>query len=423
MIKDREPKPRVREADRSQSRMVILDLETLIAEDDPARAVWSFVEHIDLSDLYGKIAAVEGGVGRPAIDPKILLALWLQATLDGVGSSRELARLCEQHVRYQWICGGVTPNYHTLSDFRSNSASVLDRILTESVAVLLKEGLVKMNRVAQDGMRVRASAGASSFRRGSTLKELHRIAEEQVELLREELEQDAGAGKRRQKAAEERAAADRLKRIERALEQMPEAEKRKQARNGKKKSEARVSTTDPDARVMKMADGGFRPAFNVQYATDTESKCIIGVDVTNAGTDRKLAQPMLDRIEQRYDRIPSDLLVDGGYIHLEEIESITGRGCRVFTPPRKPGTEDRTPTDIRARDSEAVASWRERMESDEGKAIYKERAATAELVNAQARNRGLGQFLVRGLERVRSVALLHALTQNLRSSLHYWVSA
>lgn len=402
---------KVREADRRQLRMLPLDLEAAIPADDQVRAVWAFTERVDLSDYYAAIRSYEGEVGRAAIDPKILFALWVQATLDGVGSARELERLCSTDLRYQWICGGVVPNYHTLSDFRSSSADQLSVVLTNTVTVLLSEGLVEMQRVAHDGMRVRASAGAGSFRRGKRLKEMHAVAKEQVDRLRNEMDQDPSASKTRREAAALRAAESRAKRIARALEQLPEVEKRKKSNNGKKKSEARTSTTDPDARVMKMPDGGYRPAYNVQLVTDTTSKATVAVDVTNEGTDLRTIVPMADQVEERHQCVPGQWLADGGCVSLEAIEAMDQRGCEVFAPPKQ-RRSGRAATSAVKTDSPALAKWRARMGSDEGKQIYKLRGATAELANAHFRSRGLQQFLVRGLEKVKSVVLLHAVTHN-----------
>src|SRR4051794_6601962 len=274
-------KRRLATADRTQVRILMVDPDRLVPDDDPVRAVWMFVERLDLSAFYEPIKAVEGGAGRPPIDPKILMALWIQATLDGIGSAREVARMCEMHARYQWICGGVTPGYHRLSDFRSNSEQEFDALLTDTVAVLMHKKLVTLERVAQDGMKVRAWAGTGSFRSGKRLRELHQIAQEQVRVLKQEITQDGSAASRRRQAARERSAEDQSRRIQEALAELPEIEKRKKSKNGKKKTEARSSTTDPDARVMKMADGGFRPALNVHLVSDTQSKVIAAVEVNN----------------------------------------------------------------------------------------------------------------------------------------------
>jgi len=110
------------------------------------------------------------------------VARWLYATLEGVGSAR--ARLCEEHDAYRWMCGGVSVNYHTLADFRVEHLGYLNGVLTSSVAALLAEGLVTLTRVAQDGLRVRASAGAASFRRQERRQEYWAEATAQVEALR-----------------------------------------------------------------------------------------------------------------------------------------------------------------------------------------------------------------------------------------------
>lgn len=418
MATDRRPPARFLEANRAQLRLVPTDLDGLVREEDPVRSVWAFVEGLDLSSFYEQIRAVEGEPGRPAIDPKILLALWIQATLEGVGSAREIARLCETDVRYQWICGGVTPGYHRLSDFRSTSEQALSALLTDSVTVLLHRGLASLERVAHDGMRVRASAGTGSFRSKPRLRELRGIAREQVDRLREELDQDPEASTRRQKAARVRAAEQRSKRVEQALEELDTLEeKKKKSKNGKKKSEARASTTDPKSRVMKMADGGFRPAWNVHFVSDTVSKCILAVEVSNEGSDQPLMVPMADQVHQRYAHDPREWLTDGGCVSLAGVDALAERQTAVIAPlraPRKAGVE---PTCVRPSDSDAVAAWRGRMAQEETKKIYRQRGATAELVNAHVRRRGLLQFLVRGVTKVRAVALLHALVHNFQRSL------
>jgi len=402
------------EANRAQMRLVSLDLEGMLPEDHQARAVWAFVERLDMSEFYARIGSREGSAGRPATDPRIFLALWIEATLDGVGSAREIERLCDYHLAYEWICGGVPVNHHSLSDFRNLSEDLLSSLLSQSAASLLSQGLVEMRRVAQDGMKVRASAGASSFRTRKRLKEFQKIADEQVEKLAKEIDDDPGAGNQRQQSARKRAAQDRKERIERALSEMKEAEKRKRVNNGKKKTEARTSTTDPDARVMKMADGGFRPAYNVHMTTETKSKVIMAVEVNSDGTDNQTMVPLAEQVEQRYDVRPEEWLADGGCTSLTNIDSMTERGCKIFAPLRKRKCTDRQPTDVRPNDSEAVKQWRARMETDEAKTIYRQRGATAELVNAQFRNDGLLRLMVRGTKKVLAVALLHALTHNMR---------
>jgi len=403
---------RVRCAQRHQVEMICGSLDSLLPEEHRARVVWEYVQGLELSALYQKIRSVEGGAGRDAIDPKILMTLWLYATLEGVGSARQFAKLCTEHIAYRWICGGQRTNYHTLSDFRTAHPEVLDELLTRSVATLMHEGLVTLKRVAQDGERVRASAGASSFRRRKTLQECQRKAEERIKQLRQELEDDPGACSRRQQAARQRAARERKQRIDRALKELDEIEANKSEAD---KDKARASTTDADTRVMKMGDGGFRPAQNVQFATDTESQVITGVDVTNSGGDQGQMAPMVEQHEQRYQQTPKEMLVDGGFVKKEDIEEVSepNGNTTVYSPVMQSKSDNRDPHTPRDDDSPVIAAWRKRMATDEAKLIYRERASTAECVNAIARNRGMQQFRVRGRPKVLAVVLLYTLTHNI----------
>ena len=406
--------PRYRSPNRDQVELHPCALDDLVADDHPVRAVWAFVQGMDLSPLYDGIRAVEGRAGRPAIDPVILVALWLYATIEGVGSARALARLCLEHHAYRWLCGGVSVNYHTLADFRVAHTQFLDQQLTISVATLEQEGLVQMKRVAQDGIRIRASAGAASFRRKPTLEELLADAEEQLAILRRELDEDPSATSKREQAAKLRAAQERKERVEEALRHLPEVEAKKKANDREK---ARVSTTDPEARVMKMADGGFRPAFNGQFAADTESQVIVGVEVTNEGSDQGQMKPMLEQIVERYEQVPAEYLVDGGFANHDAIEYASERGSTVYAPVPKPKDATRDPHARLPTDSNDIGDWRERMGTDEAKSIYKDRAATAECVNAIARNRGLQQFRVRSRRKVKTVLLWYALAHNMMRGL------
>jgi len=407
-----EAEPRLERPNREQLELRPVDLESVLPADHRARVVWEFVEGLDLGPLYREIKAVEGHAGRPAIDPAILMALWLYATVDGVGSARAIARLCDEHDAYRWICGGVSVNYHTLADFRVQHPEYLDQLLTTSVAALMAEGLVTLTRVAQDGVRVRARAGAASFRREPRLEAYLAEAAAQVAAVRQELDDDPGATTRRQAAARQRAATERQQRVAKALEQVAALQAQKKAAEREK---ARASTTDPEARVMKMADGGFRPAFNGQFATDTGTQIIVGVDASNVGSDRGQLAPMTDQLQGRFGKAPTEMLVDGGFVTHEDISAVAQPevGCTVYAPVPAPRDPGRDPYQRRPEDSEAVAQWRQRMGTEVAKAIYKERAATSECVNAIARNRGLQQFLVRGLPKIKAVLLWFALAHNL----------
>jgi len=400
---------------RVQLELRACDLESLLPERHRARLVWAWVERADLSAMYAGIRAVEGGSGRTAIAPEILFALWLYATLEGVGSARAVARFTQEHDAYRWICGGVAVNYHTLADFRSAHGEAFDGLLTDSVAVLLAEGVVSLKRVAQDGIRVRASAGAASFRRGATLEECLEQAREQVERLKGQDDDVPAAVSRRQQAARERAARERQERVERALKRLPEMAEIK-AKQGKSREQARVSTTDAQATVMKMADGGYRPAYNGQFASDTETQVVVGVEAVCVGTDMAQLTPMVEQVETRYGQSPAEWLVDGGYPAHEQIDQ-AAEHTTVYAPVPKAKDPDTDPHARKEGDSEAVGAWRERMGTDEAKEIYKERAATAECVNAQARERGLTRLRVRGTTKVRCVLLLHALAHNLIRTL------
>lgn len=396
---------------RKQMEFRASDLESLLPEGHRARLVWAYVERQDLKHFYAGIRAVEGSVGRPAIAPEILLALWLYATIDGVGSAREIARLTEAHDAYRWLCGGVQVNYHTVSDFRKDYSEALDELLSVSIASLMAAGVVKLKQVAQDGMRVRASAGAGSFRRKEKLEGYLEAARSEVARLKAELEADPAAAERARNAAKARAAKEREARLEEALARLPELEAIKR-RQGKTPEQARASMTDAEATVMKMGDGGFRPAYNPQLASDADSLVIVGVDVATVGSDQGQMVPMLEQVTERCGQKPAAWLVDGGYVGHEQVDQASRRTV-VYGPVPEPKDKTVDPHRAKPNDSEAVAAWRERMGTDEAKEIYKKRAATAECVNAQSRNRGLQQFKVRGLAKVKCVMLIFALTHNM----------
>lgn len=411
--------PRLRTAQRDQIELRPCDLESLLPADHPARSIWAMVERMDLGPLYASIRAREGLPGRSATDPKILVALWVYATKEGVGQARELERLCEHHDAYRWICGGVSVNYHSLSDFRVAHEEVVSGLLSQVLAVLMHQGIVTLDRVAQDGLRVRASAGKSSFRRKPSLEECLTEAEARIEALKRESDAPDGTRSARQRAAAERAAREREERLERALAELPKIGALRESR----RKEPRVSTTDAEARVMKMADGGFRPAYNVQLATDVDGRAIVGVIVTNAGTDTQQMAPMLDEIEARTGQRPRSHLVDGGFINYEAFEAAAAKGVQVVAPVKVFQKRDADPHVPKVDDSPVIAEWRVRMGTESGKATYAARGSTAETVNADLRgHRGLTAFNVRGLPKVRSVVMWAALTYNVMRALSLGVT-
>lgn len=419
---------RLRQPQRRQLAMVPQCIDDLVAADHPVRMVVAVVERLDVSEFCKPIKAREGGVGRDATAPGLLIALWLYACIRGIGSARELARRCEESVPFRWLCGGVSVNHRLLSDFRTDHGGALDGLLTQVIASLVEQGLVKVSRISQDGVRVRIGAGAGSFRREERLRQLLEEAKQHVEELRRQLDgpEKLAAEKAKKVKAQRQRAEEKQKRVERALEQLPELKKKREEavqRRGKGKygdklrnKELRVSTTDAEARVMKMANGGFNPAVNVQLATDTESRAIVGVEVSKEGYDAAgLSEPMRRQVEERTGKKVEEHLMDGGYLRTEDIEDAHQDEVKLYVPPKSARTEKNRgrELEIKPGDSEAVREWKTRMGSEEGKEIYKQRGATSETVNADLRTyRGLTQILVRGLGKSRCVALWCALAYN-----------
>ena len=406
---------------REQLQWVARDLEATLPQEHPARAIWGLLESVDMSAFYGSIKAVVDGPGRPTTDPQVLLGVWLLATVEGVGSARKLDRLCQEHDAYRWLCGGVPINYHMLSDFRVAHQEALDGLLTQIIASLMAAGAVTLERVAQDGMRVRASAGAASFRRRERLEGCLEEARTQVARLAKEREHPDPLVSQRERRARERAAREREERVEQALAYLPQAQAAKQRQQQTraipekgKVTAPRTSTTDPEARVMKMPDGGFRPAYNVELATDGAKGVIVGVAVTREGTDAGQALPMEEQVVKRTGQHPGAYLMDGGFATRDDITALETQRVTVYAPVRlprnKPEKERFRP---RYGDSPQVVRWRQRMATEEAKAVYRQRGATAEWANAQVRQHGVSQFSVRGLLKVTTVMLLVAVAHNL----------
>lgn len=417
---------RFKRAERRQIELRFIALDHLIPHDHPARLVWAYIEALDLTELYQQIQAVEGRAGRDAIDPKILLGLLLLATIEGFQSARRIERLCKEQIGYMWMCGGVSVNHHTLSDFRNQQTEFLDKLLTQSVAILLHQGLIELTRIAQDGMRVRASASSSSFRRQPTLEQCLEEAEQHLAKLKDEADQDGENENRRAQAARLRAAEERKERIEQALVEreklVPIMERRKKGSS----TQARASTTDPEARKMKMGDGGFRPAYNVQFATTADSLVIVGADVTNQGTDGGLMKPMVEQLKERYGTLPAEYLADAGFVNLDDIKQLTEQGTTPYLPVKDKKKQQSTGVDPHAPkpgDSLEVTAWRARMGTEEAQEIYKARSATAEFPNATARNRNFIQFNVRGLKKSKAATLWQALAHNFHRTLDLFQQA
>lgn len=416
---------RIKTPQRHQVEMHFLSLDEMIREDHLARSVVAYVDSLDLSELYDQIKSGAGTRGRAAIDPRILFSLWLFGTLEGESSGRRIARLTERDFAYMWICGGVSVNYHTVCDFRADNGELLDRILTESIAVLHYHGLVQLTTIAQDGMRVRASAGSGSFKKQesleASLKEAKAFVQELSKTADSESDDDQKSS-RSELSARERAAREKVERLEAACQEMKGLQEKWDKRNSGKSekyqtSTPRISTTDPDSRRMKMANNGFAPAFNVQFANDVEHLLITTVDVSNEGSDGRLLPPVYDKFCQDYGVIPERYIADGGFTTKHTVTHVESNGTEYYGPLRREKQQleaGKDPYAPRPREDEYFTAFRERMGTPEAKAIYKKRSAAAEFPNAVCRNHGLNQFSVRGIVKAKAEALLHALANNFR---------
>jgi transposase len=416
--------PRMRLADRSQVGMQFCAIDELVPLDHPVRTIWDAVCAMDLSQFESPIGSREFCEGRPANDVRVMVGLWLWGAVNNVARGRELERLCERDVTFKWMCGGLSMNYHTLNDFRVGHQAGLDGLFTATLGRLMHARLVTVLRISQDGMRVRASAGSGSFHRRPTLEKCLAEVEAHLAELKKRAESPEnreveGQDQRRQLALAE----DRRRRVNEALSELTKMEAAKAKSHDKKRERpARASTTDPQARVMKMANGGFNPAYNVQFASDPSSRAIVGVRVSNSGVDSPLSEPMRQEVEQRTGHKVSEHLADGGYVSLETIDRAAADGVDLYMPVPEPNknakavdsTEEADRFARRAEDTDAVADWRRRMSTEPAREIYQQRASTSETINAETRTcRGLRSLAVRGIAKATCVALWTALAYNL----------
>jgi len=426
--------PRLWEPERDAIELRVMSLDSLIGADHPARLIWAYVSRLDLRELEKLIKAREGVPGHPAITPRLLLGLWLYATSEAVVSARLLARLCERDDVYRWFCGGVGVNHRTLGEFRVDHGDLLNRLLAQSVTALAAEGLIDLDMLAQDGVRVRASAGASSFRRRARLEQ--RIAEVKAILveLAKDVESDPAQNEQRLRQRRAQRAAERLSKLEAAVAKVAEVEAQQpkskskenkstepqatpsegeppKPKDGKRPKEPRASTTDPEARVVKMADGGFRPGYNMQVASVAGEQIVVAVEVSTSSSDRGLARPMLEKIDATYGELPNQHLVDGGYSKNDDIEWAHGVDIAMHCPPiiNKHNTNPFAP---REDDGPGISAWRKRMQSEAGKATYRLRSIH-ECINARFRQWGLVQLTVRGRAKALIVLTWYALANNI----------
>lgn len=388
---------------RNQGEIHFVMPEDALPPEHPARVLWSVLSRLDLSAFLADAAAFEGGSGRPTTSPRMLLTLWTYAISRGVGSAREIERLTRSDAAYRWIVGDQRPGRTTIAQFRVSHLAALDDVVTGVLAALVQQGALCIETVAIDGMRVRASASAPSFRREASLEELREQA--QLHLKAVLAQADDPSQTVRQRAAREAKARDFQRRVDVALDVV--AELNANRKPGSKP--ARSSSTDPEARVMKMGDGGFRPGMNVQMATAGDvmggPRTIVAVAVTNVGSDMATLAPMVEQIERRTGSLPVHVLADANHANHEAISSLVARGVDVLVPvPERTRRTGGTPE---------IQAWKERMGSSPAQQVYRARASLCELTNANARRMGMTQLLVRGLKNATSVALLTAITHDL----------
>jgi transposase len=401
----------------------MVDLESQLPEDHRARVVWAFVEGLDLSAFYARIKARDDVAGRPATDPRVLLAVWLYATLEGIGSARAIDRLCRRHAAYRWLCGGAPVNHDLLAEFRRDNGAPLDGLLTQSLTGLIAEKLITLEELTIDGTKVRAHAGRGSLSRRQRLQKIKQAVAARVAALKSELDKDPAEPERRRQKRALQAAEERARRVERARQKLTELAQEKAARaethatEEAQKGDPKVSVSDPEVRLMRLADGATAPAWNVQVATS--NGFIISIDPTDRRRDSGLAPGVIQSVVLRCGRVPQRVLADTTAMTRQDIAGLAERypDLTVFSPPpqeRKDVKAETLRTRLwkRRREPPALQAWRARMASAEGQQTYRRRKLT-ERLHGIIKNRGMSRFLVHGREKVRAVCLLQALALNL----------
>src|SRR2546426_1794497 len=311
---------RLKRVNRQQMVLRAVEVEKLIEADHVARAIWELVGRLDLSRFRAAIEAVEGEAGRPAFDPQLLISVWIYAYSEGVSSAREIERRCEYHPAYQWLTGWEVVNHHSLSDFRVRHQGVLDELFAQVLGVLSADGLITLDRVMHDGTKVKAQASGKSFRREKTLREHLERARERVRAMGDPRQEQVSA---RQAKAQERAARERVERLEGALEEMQKVQAAGSA--SQRREKRRVSETDPEARFMKQSGGGSAPSHNLQISTDAAHSLIVGVSVTQSVNDEGQLPGALEEVKRNLGRLPHQVVADAGFTTRETILEMAER--------------------------------------------------------------------------------------------------
>ena len=320
--------PLIRHVNRQQMSWRAVDVEHLISEDHPARAIWTLVGRLNLSAFYQAIESSTEEGGRPAIDPQLLISMWVYAYSQGIGSAREVARRCEYDPAFQWLTGLQEVNYHTLADFRVEKQQELDELFTQVLGALSKEGLITLEQVMQDGTKIKALASSRSYLQEETIREHLEKARRRVTEMGDPRNEESSS---KVKQARVRARREQQERLEGALEELKKWQARKSGEKAKR--ETRVSTSDPQARVMKHPDKGFALSYNAQISTDAAHGLIVGVAVTQEANDMAQLLPAVDRVEQRLEKRPQQMVADSGYTTREIDRARPGDACRSsFSP-------------------------------------------------------------------------------------------
>jgi len=461
------PKLRLKQVDRQQIRLEVVDTDRLVGQDHEVRAIVDLLGRLDLSRYYQGIKAVQGRAGRDHSDPQVLIALWIYASVRGVREGRALAEWCKYEPGCRWLLGLGTVNHTTLSEFVTERTTALHDLFVQVVHVLMAQGAVQLERVAHDGTKIRAAASRHSFLGEEGLAECRRAAEEHWAALQQQSPTESS-----QRQAEERAARERGELVRRADEEL------KRQGEGKK-----ASVSDPEARLMHESEGGIAPNYNAQISTDDHQGVILAYGMSQAREDSHELQPALDRIQQNTGRLPNQTLVDGGYTTRQNILDTAERPTELvgslgkdrsksklerrgvsprfmpehfqfqaeqncYTCPEgktlaykrsKPQVgaiekhyqakasdcaacpfrsqccpkAKRGRTLYRTEEDPKVAAFRRKMQQPEYQRIYRRRAQVAEFSNACLKEkRGLRRFLRRGLEKVRAELGLACLTCN-----------
>src|SRR6202521_4533949 len=299
--------PLIRYVNRQEMSWRAVEVDRLISEDHRARAIWELVGRLNLSAFYRAIESSTEEGGRPAFDPQLLISLWVYAYSQGIGSAREVARRCEYDPAFQWLTGLQEVNYHTLADFRVERQKELDELFTQVLAALSKEGLITLEQVMQDGTKIKALASTRSYQREGTIREHLERARQRVEQMGDPRNEEASP---KVKQAQARARREQQERLESALQELQKLQERKKGE--KAKSAARVSTSDPQARVMHHSDGGLSLSYNAQISADAANGLIVAVAVTQEANDSAQLLPAVDRIEERLEKKPQQMGADGG---------------------------------------------------------------------------------------------------------------